>query len=245
MPPSRNERPGPSGAGAFAGDAAARYDAWFETPAGRYARELEDELLTRAAGDVRGVRVLDVGSGTGLHLELFAGMGARGVGLEPARDMITRARDRLRGRGARLVRGRAEALPFRDRSFELVTMITSVEFAADARAAFAEAARVCRRRLVVAVLNGWSLSAALRRVKRNLGATLFRAVRFYNPCELRRALARYSKTPLEMAATLHFFPLYARRLRRPLAAADRWLTRRGGLGGAFLVAWGDVEGRKT
>ncbi len=229
----------------FAGDAAARYDAWFETPAGRYARELEDELLTRAAGDVRGVRVLDVGSGTGLHLELFAGMGARGVGLEPSRDMITRAQDRLRGPGARLVRGRAEALPFRDRSFELVTMITSVEFAADAETAFAEAARVCRRRVVVAVLNAWSLSTALRRVKRNLGATLFRAVRFYNPYELRRALTRYLKTPLEVATTLHFFPVYGRRLRRPLAAADRWLTRRGGLGGAFLVAWGDVEERKT
>ena len=245
MPPSRDERPGPSGARVFAGDAAARYDAWFETPAGRYARELEDELLTRAAGDVRGVRVLDVGSGTGLHLELFAGAGARGVGLEPARDMITRAQERLRGRGVHLVQGRAEALPFRDRSFDLVTMITSVEFVADAEAAFAEAARVCRRRVAVAVLNAWSLSAALRRVKRNLGATLFQAVRFYGPYDLRRVLSRYLKTPLEMATTLHFFPFYVRRLRRPLAAADRWLTRRGALGGAFLTAWGDVERTKT
>ncbi|MEE9455732.1 MAG: class I SAM-dependent methyltransferase [bacterium] len=245
MPPSRDERPRPSGARVFAGDAAARYDGWFETPAGRYARELENELLTRAAGDVRGVRVLDVGCGTGLHLELFAGMGARGVGLEPSPDMLQRAEERLRRWRVHLVRGRAGALPFRDRSVDLVTMVTSVEFVADARAAFAEAARVSRRRVVVAVLNAWSLSAALRRLKRNLGPTLFRAVRFYDPYELSRALTRHLKTPLEMATTLHFFPLYGRRWLWPLAAADRWLTRRGGLGGAFLVAWGDVEARKT
>ncbi len=245
MPRSAIESARPPERDPFTGDAAARYDAWFETPAGRYARELEDELLTRAAGDVRGVRLLDVGSGTGLHLELFAGMGARGVGLEPAPEMLGRAEERLRGRGVYLVRGRAEALPFRDRSFELVTMITSVEFAADAGAALAEAARVCRGRVAVAVLNAWSISAALRRAKRNLGPTLFRAVRFYNPRELRRALGPHLKKPFAMTSTLHFFPLYHPRLRRPMAAADRWLTGRGAPLGAFLVAWGDAKAGRT
>jgi ubiquinone/menaquinone biosynthesis C-methylase UbiE len=245
LPPSASKAARPSGRDSFAGGAADRYDAWFETPAGRYARELEDELLLHAAGDVRGVRLLDVGSGTGLHLELFAGRGARGVGLEPAPDMLRRAEKRLRGRGVYLVRGRAGALPFRDRSFELVTMITSVEFVADADAAFAEAARVCRGRAVVAVLNAWSLSAALRRLKRNLGPTLFRAVRFYNPRELRRAFERHFPKPFKMASTLHFFPLYHARLRRPLAAADRWLTRRRVPFGAFLVAWTNAEAPGT
>lgn len=242
MPPSNGKGPGVTDdEGVFTGEAAARYDAWFETPAGRYARELEDGLLTRAAGDVRGVRALDVGSGTGLHLELFAGMGARGVGLEPSRDMITRAQERLRGRGVRLVQGRAEALPFRDRSFDLVTMITSVEFAADAAAAFAEAARVSRRRVVVAVLNAWSLSGLVRRVRRNVRRTLFRAVRFYNPYELRRALRRYLAPPIGMASTLHFFPLFGRSVAPALAALDRRLTRFRCLLGAFLVAAGDVK----
>jgi len=244
LPPSRDEGPRPSGADVFTGAAAARYDAWFETAAGGYARELENELLMRAVGDLGGARVLDVGSGTGLHLELFAATGGRGVGLEPSRDMMTRAQKRLGGRGVGLVQGRAEALPFRDDAFDVVAMITSVEFVADARAAFAEAARVCSGRLVVAVLNAWSLSAALRRVKRNLKETLFRAVRFYGPYELRRALRVHLTAGVEMASTLHFFPLFSGRLRRPLAAADRWLTRRRGLGGAFLVAWGDVEPSK-
>lgn len=245
MPPSRDKRRGPSGPGVFTRAVAARYDAWFGTPAGHYAEELENELVCRVVGDLGGRRILDVGCGTGLHLKLFADGGGRGVGLEPSWDMLARAQERLRGRAVYLVQGRAEALPFRDDAFDVVAMITSVEFVADARAAFAEAARVCRRRVVVAVLNGWSLSAAVRRVKRNLKRTLFRAVRFYEPYELRRALKGHLTTPVDMASTLHFFPFFNRRLRRPLAAADRWITRHGGLGGAFLAAWGNVKSSKT
>ncbi len=240
MPPSRDKRRRPSGPGVFTRAVAAHYDAWFGTPPGRYAEELENELVCRAVGDLGGRRILDVGCGTGLHLKLFADGGGRGFGLEPSWDMVARAQERLRGRAVYLVQGRAEALPFRDDAFDVVAMITSAEFAADARAAFAEAARVCAGRLVVAVLNAWSISAALRRVKRNVRATLFRAVRFYGPLELRRVLGAYLARPAETASTLHFFPFYWGRLRRALAAADRWLTGRGGLLGAFLVAWGDV-----
>jgi SAM-dependent methyltransferase len=223
--------------------AAARYDGWFETPAGRYARELEDELLLAAAGDVRGLRVLDVGCGTGLHLRLFADRGAAGVGLEPSGEMLERARERLAG-DAQLVQGRAEALPFRDGTFDAVTLITSLEFVADAGAALAEAARVCRRRLVVAVLNAVSLSSAVRRIKRNVKATLFRAVRFYEPRELRSALRPYAAGPIYLASALHFFPLYAAGLEPVLASWDRRLTRRGWLLGAFLVAAADVRPRE-
>ena len=240
MPPSASEGAGRPNAAFFTAEAAARYDGWFETAAGRYARRLEDELLREAVGDVRGRRVLDVGCGTGLHLRLFAEGGAAGVGLEPSWEMLQRARERLAG-GAYLVRGRAEALPFRDGAFDVVTMITSLEFATDARAALAEASRVCRRRVVVAALNGLSLSAALRKIKRNVQATLFRAVRFYEPRELRRALRPYAAGPVYVASTLHLFPIYNAGLERALASLDRWLTRRGWRLGAFLVAAADVR----
>ncbi|HUU56047.1 MAG TPA: class I SAM-dependent methyltransferase [bacterium] len=240
MPPSASEGAGRPNAAFFTAEAAAHYDGWFETAAGRYARRLEDELLREAVGDVRGRRVLDVGCGTGLHLRLFAEGGAAGVGLEPSGEMLQRARERLAG-GAYLVRGRAEALPFRNGAFDVVTMITSLEFVADARAALAEASRVCRRRVVVAALNGLSLSAAWRKIKRNVKATLFRAVRFYEPRELRRALRPYAAGPVCVASTLHLFPIYHAGLDGALASLDRWLTRRGWLLGAFLVAAADVR----
>jgi SAM-dependent methyltransferase len=240
LPPSAKEGPHQAEGPFEAAGSGAGYDAWFETPAGRSAWRLEEELVRAAAGDVRGQRLLDVGCGTGLHLRLFAEMGAAGVGLEPAREMLLRARARL-GDEARLVQGRAEALPFRDGAFDVVAMITSLEFVADARAALAEAARVCRGRLVVAVLNARSLSAAVRRIKRNVKATVFRAVRFYEPRELRRALRPYAAGPVRLASTLHLFPFYLAARERELAALDRWLTQRGWLGGAFLVAAVDVR----
>jgi SAM-dependent methyltransferase len=222
LPPSNGNGSGASGEGVFTGEAAAYYDAWFETPAGRYARELEDELLTRAAGEGAGRLVLDVGCGTGTHLPLFGAGGGRGVGLEPSWDMLARARAKSREPGVYFVQGRAEALPFRAGTFDLVTLITSVEF-------------------VVAALNAWSLSAVVRRVRRNVRRTLFRAVRFYNPYELRRTLRRYLAPPIGMASTLHFFPLFGRSVAPASAALDRRLTRLGCLLGAFLVAAGDVE----
>lgn len=239
MAPSDAKGPGVTDEGVFTGEAASYYDAWFETPPGRYARELEDELLTRAAGEGAGRLVLDVGCGTGMHLPLFTAEGGRGVGLEPSRDMLVRAKSQRPG--VYFVQGRAEALPFRDGTFDLVTLITSLEFIADAGRALAEARRVSRGRVVVAALNAWSLSALVRRVRRNVRRTLFRAVRFYNPYELRRALRRYLGPPIDMTSTLHFHPLFGRRVAPVLAALDRRLTRLGCLLGAFLVAAGNVK----
>lgn len=237
MPPSVTE----DGAAPFSSPAAARaYDRWFETASGRYAETRENELLARALGGLDGVRLLDVGSGPGRQLSRWAPLCAYAVGIEPAAAMLARAKVRLAGAAAALVQGRAEALPFRDGVFDVVTLVTSLEFMADPAAALREARRVCRRRLVVAVLNAWSLSALIRRAKRNLGPNLFRSVRFYTPNGLARTLAPYVIGPVKLAATLHFFPLYPRPLRRPLAAVDRWLSRRFIPWGAFVVAAGNV-----
>jgi len=60
-------------------------------------------------------RVLDLGCGTGRNLPLLP---PGSVGIDPAGDPLLRAR--WRAPAARLVRARAEALPFRDRAFDTV-----------------------------------------------------------------------------------------------------------------------------
>jgi ubiquinone/menaquinone biosynthesis C-methylase UbiE len=69
-----------------------------------------------AAGVSRG-RVLDLGCGTGRNLPLF-GSGVRAIGLDPCPQALQKAR--RRAPGVPLVRARAEALPFRDGSFDTV-----------------------------------------------------------------------------------------------------------------------------
>ncbi len=67
-----------------------------------------------------GMRVLDVGCGTGAQLQHYATAGCRIAGLDLSPAMLTRARARLGG-AAELCLGDAVRIPFGDAAFDLVT----------------------------------------------------------------------------------------------------------------------------
>src|SRR5687768_3463845 len=77
------------------------YAAWAE----RYDEEdnplalIEGPALVAACGDVFGLRVLDVGCGTGRHTLPIAEMGANVVGLDFSPEMLAVARRRIDGLG--------------------------------------------------------------------------------------------------------------------------------------------------
>ncbi|MFI5315771.1 MAG: class I SAM-dependent methyltransferase [Myxococcota bacterium] len=106
-----------------------------------------DAVVERAA--LKGhERVLDVGCGAG-HTALALAHGASEViALDLTEEMLATAAGLARDRGLTNVwfkRGRAEALPFADGSFDVVTSRLCAHHYADARAATREAARVLRR----------------------------------------------------------------------------------------------------
>ena len=84
-------------------------------------------------------RVLDLGCGTGRNLPLLP---PGTVGIDPAQDPLRRAR--RRAPAARLVRARAEALPFRDGAFD--TVVSGLVFCSvdDPAGGLAEVRRVLR-----------------------------------------------------------------------------------------------------
>ncbi|TQS41349.1 class I SAM-dependent methyltransferase [Cryptosporangium phraense] len=85
-----------------------------------------------------GSRVLDVGCGSG---EFLASLGARGVaGADPSPAMVQLAAAAAPGADVRVAD--AEALPWADDSFDLVTAINALQFADDPDAAVAEMLRV-------------------------------------------------------------------------------------------------------
>ncbi len=67
----------------------------------------------------RGMRVLDVGCGTGLQLQRYAAAGCDVAGVDLSPAMLKRARERL-GEHAVLLLGDARRLPYTDASFDLV-----------------------------------------------------------------------------------------------------------------------------
>jgi demethylmenaquinone methyltransferase/2-methoxy-6-polyprenyl-1,4-benzoquinol methylase len=106
----------------------------------RYRREMLEE-----AGLRPGMRVLDIAIGTGLMArearQLLAGRGLV-VGLDPSAGMLAQAR--LAAAADELVQGRAEALPFPEDSFNLVSVGYALRHVADLELTFRELARVLR-----------------------------------------------------------------------------------------------------
>lgn len=100
-----------------------------------------------------GMRVVDVGCGTGAVLARYAAAGCRVAGLDASASMLAEARRRL-GPGALLAAGEATALPFADGSADLVTamMLLHTLPEKDRPAALAEMARVAgaRGRVLIA-----------------------------------------------------------------------------------------------
>ena len=86
--------------------------------------------------------ILDLGCGTGRFSEgLAAQFNAEVIGLDPSIKMLERAREKRRDARVRYEHGRAEAIPLRSGSIDLVFMSMSLHHFADAVAA----ARECRR----------------------------------------------------------------------------------------------------
>ncbi|MEX1080259.1 MAG: methyltransferase domain-containing protein [Homoserinimonas sp.] len=107
--------------------------------------------LISATGLGPGSRVLDIGSGSGEFLTLLSGVGAVTAGVDPASGMVELAR--LRAPAADIRPGTAEALPWPDDSFDVVTAVNSLQFADNTLAALAEAARVVTPGGLIAVAN--------------------------------------------------------------------------------------------
>ena len=70
------------------------YDAWIERGWGSYAFRVESRALLRAAGPVAGLRVLDVGSGTGRFSEELRLHGAEVLGPDQDAAMLRVAKNK-------------------------------------------------------------------------------------------------------------------------------------------------------
>jgi SAM-dependent methyltransferase len=114
----------------------------------RQFSEIHDALAESLAPQA-GERCLDVATGTGEVAVRAARAGADVVGL----DIAPRLLDQARSKSTEVdwIEGDAQALPFPDNAFDIVSSSFGVIFAPDQEAAAGELARVCRGRLGLTV----------------------------------------------------------------------------------------------
>jgi len=174
---------------------AARYEEWFEKHPGFYRSELC--LIKKLIGKVPPSAV-EVGVGSA---RFAAPLGVT-YGVDPSLPMLKIARKR----GVKVVRGVAEALPFKSEVFDLVLMVTAVCFVDDLRRSFLEARRVLKRggKLAVALVDAESFlgRAYLRRKNKSL---FYRPATFYTPTQIKNAALAASFKPLKELQTIFSF----------------------------------------
>jgi ubiquinone/menaquinone biosynthesis C-methylase UbiE len=165
---------------------ASHYEAWYETPEGRHADTLEKASLRQVLESFPQARsVLEVGCGTGHFTRWLREQGLAAVGLDLSREMLAEAQTLD---GLLLVRADAHRLPFADGAFDLVALVTALEFLDRPQQALLEALRVTRRGLVLGVLNRWSLLGLKRRLMELFRPTVYHTAHFYSVGELKRFL---------------------------------------------------------
>lgn len=159
-----------------------QYEQWFDTPEGRFALDREAQLLQAvvAGWPRRKHKLLEIGCGTGLFLEMLYGMGFDVTGIDSSPEMIMAARQRFQNR-ATLHLCDGELMPFADNEFDYAFLWSVLEFTKDPQAMLAEAGRVAEKGLLIGFLNKHSLYYSMN--VRGSGGTLDKG-HWFSWCEM-------------------------------------------------------------
>ena len=207
------------------------YDAWYDSPRGRWIGDVEFELLCRHLAMRPGTSLLDVGCGSGWFTRRFAAAGLDVTGLDVDADALDFARQRS-DQAIAYVAGDARRLPFPDQSFDQVISITALCFVDDWPRAMAEIVRVTRRRFVLGLLNRHSLLWLDK--GRNGGKGAYQGAHWHSRRELDEALKALPVEHVHFSSAV-FLPSatgVAQAVERALPNRLPW--------GAFLLVSGDV-----
>ncbi len=172
-------------------DHALQYDAWFDEHMHVYLSEVE---AVRKLLPLHGESI-DIGAGTGRFSLPF---GIK-TGVEPSRSMAEIAR----GRGIAVHEAKAENLPFDDRSYDFVLMVTVICFLEDPLQALHESLRILRPAgtLVIGMLDRDSPQGKIYEKMKDR-STFFRYATFYSAGQVIAWLTRLTFQKIRSVQTL-------------------------------------------
>jgi SAM-dependent methyltransferase len=157
-------------------DAQPLRDHWTRTPDLCFAFDRFAELTVEATAAGASGEVLEVAAAEGIHACSLSERGLAACLLEPSPTMLVRARARQRRSGLTIpmVRGVAEAAPFRDGAFDRVLCDSALDHLADPERGIREMARITAPggRVVLTFVNYGSISVRASRFLYRLGRRL-------------------------------------------------------------------------
>ena len=177
-----------------------RYDLWYENAEGAMYDRLEKKAISKyLPRNVKGMKLLEIGCGTGHWSRFFGEHGFEVTGVDVSERMIKIAQNKnVPNASFEIADGRS--LPFDDCSFDLAAAITALEFVDSAELVVHEMVRCTRKpagKLLIGVLNAL---AGFNRKRQQNPDSLYAKACLFSPRRLKRFLERYGQTTIMTAA---------------------------------------------
>ncbi|MEA1964915.1 MAG: class I SAM-dependent methyltransferase [Candidatus Aerophobetes bacterium] len=169
---------------------AQNYDKWYESTEGKDADKKEKDLFLKLINPHKGQSLLEIGSGTGHFSFWLHSLGLGVVGVDSSSAMLRVAREKIKDNKISFIKADTEELPFSSRSFDLVALITTLEFVDSPEKILKEAFRVAKEKIFLGVLVKWSFLAFKRRIKALFKSSVYREAKFYSVRELIKLVKR-------------------------------------------------------
>ncbi len=179
---------------------AEEYDQWYQTAEGIMYDQLEKRAVTRLLPrSGHGMRLLEVGCGTGHWTRFFSEKGFKVTGVDISSSMLSIAREKHIS-GASFQPADAHSLPFEDGRFDVTAAITTLEFVRDAEAVVREMARCVRNPGGIVLAGVLNARAPRNRRMKAADEPPYNAARLFSPREMKAMLAPYGRTEVAVAA---------------------------------------------
>lgn len=133
------------------------YDGWFASKLGNFVDQVETELAFSLFTPKAGMKILDVGCGTGNFSIKLAEMGCQVTGIDQSKNMLTQARKKAKEKNLEIdfLPGDVYNLNFSDEIFDGVFSMAAFEFIKKPQEAYHEMYRVLRKEgtLLIGTIN--------------------------------------------------------------------------------------------
>ncbi len=184
-----------------------RYEAFCQTPQGRFVNDVEKILLEDLMHPRAEEMWIDLGCGTGSYSMVLASHGCVVVGVDESQPMLERARlQRPEAAQITYIQGDIGNLPYGAGTYDGALLQVALEFVSDPRRVICEALRVLkpRGRLVMGVIQGsgaWAKSYRAR--ARQESSSVYGHAHFWTLPELVNLMGRF---PSDLRAGLFVGP---------------------------------------